>query len=183
MRSIGSLCASLALLCLLGAPAPARAGASDESDEPASIARYLVNLYLGDTMEDIQRAYPPAQEWPVSVVGKAKVKRYRVDRAYTKFPAPHVDTMWLGMRHGQLVEIQLIYTAAYSHSTPVAKLVDDLSLSYGTPSSNGTKFWWKDGGVVLRVFNAEVPTLRDGGAVVELRTSLQLMQANLFPKD
>ncbi len=161
----------------------ARGAASDGSDEPTAIPNYLANLYMGDTMEDIQRTYPPAQEWPVSVEGKAKVKRYKVDRAYTKYPAPHIETMWLGMRHGRLVEIQLIYTQSYSRTMTVAKLVDSLSLSYGPPSSNGSKFWWKDGGLVLRVFNAEVPTLRDGGAVVELRTSLQLLQASLFSKD
>lgn len=161
------------LLCLTG-PTAARA------DDAPSIQRDLADLSLGDTLEDIQRIYPPAQEWPVTVEKRVGVKRYRIDRTATKSPAPHVDTMWLGLKHGRLVEIQLIYTAAHTRSKSMDELASDLALTYGNPRSGGGKYWWKDGGTVLRVFNAELPTVKDGGAQVELRTTIQLMEARLF---
>lgn len=173
-RSGVLLCANALGALLWLAPAAARGG------ERAPIQRDLAELSLGDALEDIQRLYPPAQEWPVTVEKRAGVKRYRVDRAATKNPAPHVDTMWLGLKHGRLVEIQLIYTAAGTRAKSVDALASDLALTYGEPTGGGGKYWWRDGKTVLRVFHAELPTVKDGGAQVELRTSLQLMEARLF---
>jgi hypothetical protein len=171
------LLAILALVLLI----PGRSRSQDDDgEEPVKIARYLVNLSLGDTMEDIQRVYPPAGEWPMTVAGRLKVKRYRVERAATKYPAPHVETMWLGMRYGQLVEIELVYSSAHTHAKSVDALAQDLALSYGAPHSDGSKFWWVDRRTVLRVFYSEVPS-KDGEGV-ELRTSLQLAEKKLFPK-
>ena len=157
---------------------PARA----QEEDPVKVDRYLVNLALGDTLDNIQRIYPPAAEWPASVEPRAHVKRYRIERAFTKYPAPHTDTMWLGLKHRRLVEIQLVYTAAYTRTKSVDALANDLALTYGEPRSGNGKFWWTDGKTVLRVFYAEVPVLKDGGTGVELRTSLQLLEAGLFPK-
>lgn len=168
----------LALILVCSLPAT-RALAQDP--ESVKIDRYLIHLSLGDTLDDIQKVYPPASEWPITPEARTKVKRYRVDRASTKYPAPHADTMWLGLKHGRLVEMQLIYTAAYTRTKSVDALARDLALSYGEPRSNGSKYWWTDGRTVLRVFYAEVPA-KDGGSGVELRTSLQLLEAKLFPK-
>lgn len=176
MRSVISLCVSAALALL--APAP-RARAADDAP---SIQRYLEDLNLGDSLEDVQRVYPPAQEWPVTVEKSAGVRRYRVERGATKHPAPRVDIMWLGFKHGRLVEIQLIYTSAGTRAKSVEDLAADLALTYGQPRFNGSKYWWEDGKTVLRVFDAELPTVKDGGAEVELRTSLQLMEARLFKR-
>ncbi|MBI3551095.1 MAG: hypothetical protein HY077_01140 [Elusimicrobia bacterium] len=173
--------ARLPAAILVSLLASARAPAQD-ADEPVSMQRTFVNLSLGDTLEQIQMIYPPAQEWPSFVEPRAHVKRYRVERTFTKYPAPHTDTMWLGLKRGRLVEVQLIYTAAYTRTKSVDALASDLALTYGEPRSNGGKFWWSDGKTVLRVFYAEVPVLKDGGAGVELRTSIQLLQAGLFPK-
>ncbi len=154
--------------------------AQGDADEKVSVQRYLVNLYLGDTLDQIQKLYPPAQEWPASIEPRAHVKRYRVERTYIKSPIPSVDTMWLGLRNGRLAEIELIYTARFTRDKSVEAMAADLELIYGEPHSSGGKFWWTDGRTVLRVFHAEVPVLKDGGQGVELRTSLQLLEGNLF---
>ncbi len=170
-----------ALLAAVLIPALLVCGArAQDEEEPVKVERYLVHLTLGDALEDIQRVFPPASEWPITAEPRTKVKRYRIERAATKYPAPHTDIMWLGLKHGGLVEIQLIYTAAYTRTKSVDSLARDLALTYGEPHSNGSKFWWSDGRTVLRVFYAEVPG-KDGG--VELRTSLQLLEAKLFPKN
>jgi hypothetical protein len=90
--------------------------------------------------------------------------------------------MWLGLKHGRLVEIQLVYTAAYTRKKSVDALASDLSLTYGQPHSNGSKYWWVDRKTVIRTFAAEMPSAEDGAAGVELRTSLQLLESSLFPK-
>jgi hypothetical protein len=156
--------------------------ARSEDDERVAIDRCLVNLCLGDTLEEIQRIYPPAQEWPVTTEKRAKVKRYRVERAFTKYPAPHADILWLGLKHGRLAEIQLVYTAAYTRKKSVDALASDLSLTYGQPRASAGKYWWVDGKTVIRTFAAEMPSTEDGASGVELRTSLQLLEAALFPK-
>ncbi len=167
---------ALAVLTLLALPAP-RARAYDDD---APIQRRLVDLYLGDALEDIQRIYAPAQEWPSHVEPKNHVTRYRVERSMLKSPDKDVDVMWLGLKHNRLVELQLIYDAKYTRAESVEALAQQLSLVYGEPESDNGKYWWTDGKTMLRVFYAEVPTLKDGEKGVELRTSLQLADAWLF---
>lgn len=165
---------SALLLLLLALPV------SPQDDTPP-IQRYLADLYLGDVMEDIQKIYPPSQEWPSHIEPRGQVRRYRVERAYLKVPVPEVDTIWLGMKKGRLVEIQLIYTAAHSRRQSVERLASELSLIYGEGGRSGNRFWWTDGRTVLRAFHAEVPVLAPGGGTkIELRTSLQLLEEGLF---
>jgi len=91
--------------------------------------------------------------------------------------------MWLGMKRDRLVEIQLIYDAAYTREESVEQLAGELSLIYGEPRRSQGKFWWTDGETVLRAFYAEVPSpQKDDAGAVELRTSLQVMDAGLFEK-
>lgn len=149
-------------------------------DEDVAIQKYLVHLYLGDPLETVQSIYPPLRDWPSYVEPKGRVTRMKLQRVSARhFPA-NVDIMWVGLRHDRVVEIQLVYDADYSSETTVEGLANELSLIYGEAKLSGTgKFYWTDGARVLRVFNAQVPVLRDGERAVELRTSLQLMTADL----
>lgn len=167
---------ALAVLTLLCVPAP-RARAYDDD---APIQRRLVDLYLGDTLDDIQRIYAPAQEWTSFVEPKNHVTRYKVERWSLKSPDKDVDVMWLGLKHHRLVELQLIYDAKFTRAKSVDALAQEMSLVYGEPQSDNGRYWWTDGKTMLRVFYAEVPTLKEGEKGVELRTSLQLADAWLF---
>lgn len=169
-----------ALLLALALAAPSTAQAPDETPP---IQRYLADLYLGDTLDEIRQVYPPSQEWPSSVQPRGQVTRYRAERAFLKSPPPRVDTLWLGLRKSRLVEIQLVYTAEYTRAKSVEALAGDLSLIYGEPSRSRGRFWWTDGKTVLRVFYAEVPVLDGAGQGVELRTSIQLLEESLFRRD
>lgn len=159
-------------------PAPSFA----QDDETPKIQRKLAHLVLGDHLEDIEKIYQPAHEWPSKRELKRGVNRIRIERSAVKYPEAHVDTMFLGMRKDRLVEIQLVYDAAYTRSKSVEELAGELALIYGEPRHSQGKFWWSDGKTVLRTFYAEVPSSQDGGAV-ELRTSLQVMNAGLFEKE
>ncbi len=164
------------LVLLLPLLAPLRA------EEDIAIQRYLAYLYLGDSLEDIQRVYPPAQEWPSYVEPRGKVTRLRVERGLAKSFPKNVDVMWLGMKKDRLVEIQLLYNASFSRGKSPEAWASDLSLDYGEPKRNDTKFWWTDGKTVLRVFYANVPVIKDGREGVELRTSIQVMEHGLFQR-
>ena len=59
---------------LLAAPA------APQPEEIPAIQRHLGGLQLGDLLEDVQRSYPPAQEWPSQVEPRGKVTRVRVER-------------------------------------------------------------------------------------------------------
>jgi hypothetical protein len=150
-----------------------------QEDAPV-IQRYLGDLYLGDSLEDVQRIYPPAQEWPSQKEPRSGVTRVRVERGYAKnFPAD-VDTLWLGFKKGSLVEIQLIYNARFSRKKPAERLADDMALIYGEPRRANDRFWWTDGVTVLRVFAAELPASADHGEAVALRTSIQILERAFF---
>ena len=149
-------------------------------DETASIQRHLADLHLGDTLEDVQLIYPPAQEWPAQEERRVRVTRLRVEREAAKsFPAD-AQTLWLGLRRGRLVDIQLIYDARFSRRRPAERLAQDLALIYGEPRRSNEKFWWTDGRTVLRVFDAELPARPGSEQSVELRTSVQLIERDLF---
>ncbi|MBI5241946.1 MAG: hypothetical protein HY926_15850 [Elusimicrobia bacterium] len=149
-------------------------------DEDVSIQRHLVDLHLGDSVEDVQLIYPPAQEWPSREYGRIRVTRLRVDREAAKsFPAD-VQTMWLGFRHGRLADIQLVYNARFSRRKSAERLARDLALVYGEPKRSGDRFWWTDGRTVLRVFPEELPARPGAEHSVELRTSIQIIERDLF---
>lgn len=171
MRAFLPLLAAAALL-------PAFAAAQ----ESVTLQRYLENLYLGDALDDIRKVYKPLREWPSHIEPRGRVTRFRVDQGAAKGLPAAVAAMWLGMKRGRLVEMQFLYTAAYTRQKPVEALVDDLALIYGEPRSTDGKFWWADGKTVLRVFYTEVPVLRRGAQETELRTSLQLLEAGLFKR-
>lgn len=142
--------------------------------------RYLADLVLGDSLERVEKLYRPRRPWPSREEPSASVTRLRLERGAAKDMPKSVETMWLGLRRGRLVEIQLIYDARSTRISSVEKVVRDLSLVYGEPRHTNDKFWWADGRTVLRVFHAEVPVVRDGRRAVNLRTSLQLLEADLF---
>jgi hypothetical protein len=171
--------AGLALLALFLTPA----ALASEDDEPTPVRRELAHLRLGDYLDQIQKVYVPAREWPSQGEVKGRIKRMRVDRAAVKDPEPNVDTMYLGLRKERLVEIQLVYSAGYTRNKSVEELAGNLALIYGKPRHSQGKFWWTDEKTVLRAFYAEVPVERkDGTTAVEFRTSLQVMEAGLFER-
>jgi len=178
MRTPQLVVAGLAAAALLAASAPSSRG-QDEAPS-TSIQRYLADLHLGDSLEDVQRVYPPAQEWPSIQEAGGRVTRVRVERAYAKsFPA-EAQTLWLGFQDGRLVEIQLIYGARFSGKKSSEMLADDMALIYGEPRRSNGKFWWTDGRTVLRVFDAELPVSESQKNSVELRTSIQVLERGLF---
>jgi hypothetical protein len=164
----------LALLILPAFPA-ARA---EENEEAAPLQRYLASLQLGDNIEEVRRAYPPAQEWP-TVDARGGVTRYRVERGFAKaFPA-RVEMLFVGFKKGRLVEIQLVYDEKKSRAQTAEKLAGEYALVYGEPRRSGDRFWWADGKTVLRVFPAELPVVQDGEHAVAWRTAVQIFDAGL----
>lgn len=170
---------ALLALALLAVPVLAY---DDDGYEVPPIQRYLAELQLGDSLEDVQRIYPPAQDWPSHVDPRGRVTRYRVEREYAKaFPA-WTQALMLGFKRGRLVDIQVVYNQKRSREKPYEELAGDLSLTYGEPERTGEKFWWNDGKTVLRVFPVEVPTFVDGERGVEWRTSIQVLDKGLFKR-
>lgn len=170
-----------ALLAAAALPSPALAG-EDGYEDPPPIQRYLAELQLGDSLEDVQRIYPPAQDWPSHVAPRGRVTRYRVEREYAKSFPSWTQTMLLGFKRGRLVDIQVIYNSKRSGEKTPEELARDLSLTYGEGERTRDKFWWTDSRTVLRVFSVEAPTFKDGVSGVERRTSIQVLDKNLFDR-
>ena len=167
----------LLLLALLAVPALAD---DDGYDDPPAIQRYLAELQLGDSLEDVQRIYPPAQDWPSHIDPRGRVTRYRVEREYAKSFPNWTQALMLGFKRGKLVDIQVIYNAKRSGDKTAEELARDLSLTYGQGERTGDKFWWTDSRTVMRVYPVEVPTFKDGVRGVEWRTSIQVLEKNLY---
>ena len=161
-------------LFLTTPPLPARA-----EDSPP-IQRHLAYLHLGDSLETVQKIYPPARDWPSYVEPRGHVTRIKVESYFAKKFPQKVDTIWLGFKGGSLVEIQLIYDEEYTAQKTVEDLAGDLALIYGEASRTEDKFWWMDDATVLMVFYTQVPMIRAGRRVVEMRTTIQLMERALF---
>lgn len=168
------------LLALLIVPAFSAVRAQEDEETPA-LQRYMVNLRLGDSLEDVRRVYPPAQEWPV--VDARGVTRYKVARGQAKSYPAHVETLYLGFRRGRLVEIEVVYDEKKSREKPVERLAGDYALVYGDSRRSGNRFWWSDGATVLRIFPAEIPLSKDGDAAVAWRTAVQIFNRGLFGAD
>jgi hypothetical protein len=173
----------LLLLALLAFPAVAARADDDGYDEIPPVQRYLAELQLGDSLEDVQRIYPPAQDWPSHVDPRGRVTRYRVERAYAKSFPSWTQALMLGFKRGRLVDIQVIYNAKRSGEKTSEELARDLSLTYGEGERSGDKFWWTDSRTVMRVYPVEVPTFKDGVRGVEWRTSLQILNKDLFKRE
>ena len=166
------------LLAVLILPAVLAARAQEDDETPA-VQRYLVGISLGDDLERVRRAYPPAQEWPATVERKAGVTRYRVERGGAKvFPA-HVETLYLGFKRGRLVEIEIIYDEKESRVQTAGKVAGEYALVYGEAKRGNDRFWWSDGKTVLRVFPAELPVVKDGERAVAWRTAVQVFDRGL----
>jgi hypothetical protein len=173
---------ALLFLALLALPVlPARAD-DDGYEDPPPVQRYLAELQLGDSLEDVQRIYPPAQDWPSHVDPRGRVTRYRVERAYAKSFPNWTQALMLGFKRGRLVDIQVIYNAKRSGEKTAEELARDLSLTYGEGERTGDKFWWTDSKTVMRVFPVEVPTFKDGERGVEWRTSIQVLDKDLWKR-
>lgn len=167
----------LAALLLPAFPA-ARA---QEDDETPALKRYLVDVQLGDGLEEVKRVYPPAADWPATEA-KNGVTRYRVERGAAKSYPAQVSTLFLGFKRDRLVEIQVVYDEKTSRRKPVEKLAGDYALVYGEPRRSGGRFWWSDGRTVLRVFHADIPIAKDGANAVAWRTAVQVFDQGLFDK-
>jgi hypothetical protein len=166
------------LLALLILPALGAARVrAEEYEETTPLQRYLVSLQLRDSLEEVRRVYPPAQEWPSTE--SRGVTRYRVERGMAKaFPA-HVATLFVGFRKGKLIEIQLIYDEKKSRALTPEKLAGEYALVYGESRRTGDRFWWSDGKTVLRVFPAELPVVDDGARAIAWRTAVQIFDHSL----
>ena len=170
---------ALLLLGLLALPAFA---GDDGYEDPPAIQRYLAELQLGDSLEDVQRIYPPAQDWPSHIDPRGRVTRYRVERGYAKSFPLWTQALMLGFKRGKLVDIQVVYNAKRSGEKTAEDLARDLSLTYGEGERTGDKFWWNDNRTVMRVFPVEVPTFKDGERGVEWRTSIQILEKDLYKR-
>lgn len=170
-----------ALLAAALLAVPASAG-DDGYEDPPAIQRYLAELQLGDSLEDVQRIYAPAQDWPSYVEPRGRVTRYRVERAYAKHFPNWTQTLMLGFKRGRLVDIQVIYNAKRSGEKTSEELSRDLSLTYGEGERTGPRFWWTDSRTVMRVFPVEVPTIKLGAAGTERRTSIQILEKSLYSR-
>ena len=144
------------------------------------VQRYLLDLYLGDSIDDIETIYPPVRTWPSYVEPRHKVRRIKLQEVSTKRFPNGVDILWLGMKRDNLVEIQVVYDAQYSREKPAEKLAADIALIYGEPTRSGSKLWWNDGTTIMRVYAMEIPVLRGGKRVTEVRTCLQIMNQELL---
>lgn len=168
------------LAALLLAAAPVYACAQEE--ETPALQRYLADLQLGDSFEDVQRIYPPAADWPSWIDPRGRVKRYKLERGMAKaFPA-WTQVLHLGFKRGRLVEIQVVYDAKRTREKPHEELAGDFALDYGEARRDNDRFWWSDGRTVLRVFPAELPVLKDGSQAVEWRTAIQILEQGLYKR-
>jgi hypothetical protein len=166
------------LLALLVLPAWTSVRADDGDETP--VQRYLVSLQLGDSLEEVRRVYPPADEWP-ALETRGGVTRYRVTRMMAKAFPSKVETLYVGFRKGRLVEIEIVYDEKKSRASPINKLAGEYALIYGEPRrSGGNRFWWSDGKTVLRLFHADVPIPGDGKNAVAWRTAVQVFDEGLF---
>lgn len=169
-------------LFLLGLFAVPSFAGDDGYEDPPPIQRYLAELQLGDSLDDVQRIYAPAQDWPSHIDPRGRVTRYRVERAYAKSFPLWTQALLLGFKRGKLVDIQVVYNAKRSGEKTTEELARDLSLTYGEGGRTGDKFWWTDSRTVIRVFPVEAPTFKDGVRGVEWRTSIQILEKNLYKR-
>ncbi len=170
-------------LLVVPAVAPLDSWAGDDGyEDPPAIQRHLAELQLGDSLEDVQRIYEPAQDWPSHIDPRGRVTRYRVERAYAKRFPLWTQALMLGFKGGKLVAIQVVYNDKRSDEKTTEELARDLSLTYGEGRRAGDVFWWTDSRTVIRVFPVEVPTFKDGVRGVKWHTSIQVIEKGLYKR-
>ncbi len=143
-----------------------------------TVQRYLESLKLGDSITEIEYVYPPKRKWSAYQDPQGNLRRVLLDRTQAKYFPIEADSMRLGFEGMRLAHIQVIYTKDYSRKMPIGELVIELSLMYGEPRRvDETYFWW-DGNTVIAVSDAMMAS--PDGKSTELRTSLELMEVDLF---
>jgi hypothetical protein len=155
------------------------AARAEDEEETQAVQRYLAQLHLGDSLRHVKKIYPPLADWPSTKEPRTGAIRYRVERASAKeFPA-HAQTLYLGFRSGDLVEIEVIYDEEQSRSRTVEKVAGEYSLIYGEAKRTDERFYWSDGKTVLRVFPAEIPLGKEGDHAYAWRTAVQVFDHGL----
>ena len=153
------------------------AARAQEDDETQAVQRYLAHLHLGDSLRRVKKAYPPVSDWPSTKEPRTGVTRYRVERAAAKEFPPHTQTLYLGFKSGDLVEIEVVYDEEQSRAHTVEKVAGEYALIYGEAKRTDERYYWSDGKTVLRVFSAEIPVAKDaahGEHAVVWRTAVQV---------
>ena len=170
---------ALLMAALLAAPAFA---GDDDDYEPPPLQRGLVSLELGDRSKEVQLVYPPARPWTPDIDSRGHVTRYRIERDWAKkFPVGG-EVLLLGFKNGRLAHIQIIYEAKQSSKKTPEDLARDFSLTYGAADRSDGGFWWTDGRTELHVFPVEVPVFKDGENVRERRSSIELLEKDLYKR-
>ncbi|MBI5244549.1 MAG: hypothetical protein HY922_12855 [Elusimicrobia bacterium] len=144
------------------------------------IQRHLISVKLGDSIEVVQKIYPPKSEWP-AFRDKLGLTRYTVEKGAAKQLPDDVYKLRFGMRRKRLVYLQVIYSAQSSRKKPLSELVAEMLLDYGEPRRSGEAYWWSDGSTVARASNVELPVVSAGDdRNVEMLTSLEIMDHDVF---
>lgn len=170
----------LLAVLLLTVPASAQL---EEEDELPELPRYLAHLHLGDGLKQLKLLYPPAVDWVGVRMPKGGVTRFTIRRDQAKKFPTEAEILNIGMRWGNIVEIQVIYHEAFTRRKSAEQLAAELSLQFGPFKRNETRYWWADGDTVLRVSNHPLPVLKDGKEAREFRTAIQVMNRSLFRED
>lgn len=144
----------------------------------ARIQRLLADLQLGDDRAMVEKVYPPKKEWKV-LKDKAGYERLTLVPGDAKNFPEGVAELRLALKRGRLVLIQLVYDAEASRKKPLNRLVRELQMAYGEARRAGQAYWWAGSGAVVRAKDAELP-VPGKEERVELRTSLELMDRDLF---
>lgn len=167
-------------LLLLAVPASAQL---EEEDELPELPRYLAHIRLGDGLKQLKLLYPPAVDWVGARMPRG-VTRFTIRRDQAKKFPTEAEILNIGLsRWGNIVEIQVIYHEAFTRRKSAEQLAAELSLQFGPFKRNETRYWWADGGTVLRVSNHALPVLKDGVEIREFRTAIQVMDRSLFRED
>jgi hypothetical protein len=138
------------------------------------IHRVLMEIYLGASLRQVQKTYPPVQSWPTTQEPNSGITRILVHRADTKLFPPGVDWISLEMLDGRVIKIKAIFDPHQTRKQPVAEVVKGLSELYGEPKRKRMTYGWQDSHTSIRIFDEMIPLPKSNGKSVELRTAIEL---------